>query len=455
MSEQLNATDRKATVSESAGWIITGGLVVDRTGERVADVAVRPDGTIAAVGTALDLKTLGLADAPVIDAAGCVVAPGFVDIHTHLREPGREEAETIETGSRAAALGGYTAIVAMPNTEPTIDSVAVVRQVLDAGIAAGLCDVRSSGSITIGREGDALSPMAELAAAGVRIFTDDGCGVQDDRLMRRALEYASGLPESVVLAQHCEVEALSQGGHMHEGEWSSRLGIPGIPAEAEELMVFRDIALSRLTGMAVHFQHLSTAGAVALVRDAKARGLNVTAEATPHHFTLTHAEVASYDPVFKVNPPLRSAEDVAAVKAGLADGTIDAIATDHAPHTSDVKEAPFDHAPCGMLGLETALALGITELVEPGILTMTEFMSKMSWNPAAIARIDDIHGRTIEAEAPAHLVIFDPALEWTVDPAALASKSDNTPYAGRVVRGKVRYTLLCGVPTVFDGEAQR
>jgi dihydroorotase len=372
-----------------------------------------------------------------------------------LREPGREEAETIETGSRAAALGGYTAIVAMPNTEPTIDSVAVVRQVLDAGIAAGLCDVRSSGSITIGREGDALSPMAELAAAGVRIFTDDGCGVQDDRLMRRALEYASGLPESVVLAQHCEVEALSHGGHMHEGEWSSRLGIPGIPAEAEELMVFRDIALSRLTGMAVHFQHLSTAGAVALVRDAKARGLNVTAEATPHHFTLTHAEVASYDPVFKVNPPLRSAEDVAAVKAGLADGTIDAIATDHAPHTADVKEAPFDHAPCGMLGLETALALGITELVEPGILTMTEFMAKMSWNPAAIARIDDIHGRTIEADAPAHLVIFDPAFEWTVDPAALASKSDNTPYAGRVVRGKVRYTLLCGVPTVFDGEVQR
>ena len=455
MSEPLNATNRKATVSESAGWIISGGLVVDRTGERIADVAVRPDGTIAAVGTALDLNALGLDNAPVIDASGCVVAPGFVDIHTHLREPGREEAETIETGSRAAALGGYTAIVAMPNTEPTIDSVAVIRQDVDAGIAAGLCDVRSSGSITIGREGDALSPMAELAAAGVRIFTDDGCGVQDDRLMRRALEYASGLPESVVLAQHCEVEALSQGGHMHEGEWSSRLGIPGIPAEAEELMVFRDIALSRLTGMAVHFQHLSTAGAVALVRDAKARGLNVTAEATPHHFTLTHAEVASYDPVFKVNPPLRSAEDVAAVKAGLADGTIDAIATDHAPHTADVKEAPFDHAPCGMLGLETALALGITELVEPGILTMTEFMAKMSWNPAAIARIDDIHGRTIEADAPAHLVIFDPKLEWTVDPAALASKSDNTPYAGRVVRGKVRYTLLCGVPTVFDGEAQR
>ncbi len=450
-----NATNRKAIVSESAGWILTGGRVVDRTGERIADVAIAPDGTIAAVGVDLDLKALGLTKAPVLDVTGCVVSPGFVDIHTHLREPGREEAETIESGSRAAALGGYTAVVAMPNTEPTIDSVAVVRQVLDAGLAAGLCDVRSSASITLGREGDALSPMAELAAAGVRIFTDDGCGVQNDRLMRRALEYASGLPEPVVLAQHCEVEALSHGGHMHEGEWSSRLGIPGIPAEAEELMVFRDIALSRLTGMAVHFQHLSTAGAVALVRDAKASGLNVTAEATPHHFTLTHAEVASYDPVFKVNPPLRTAEDVAAVKAGLADGTIDAIATDHAPHTDDVKEAPFDHAPCGMLGLETALALGITELVEPGVLSMTEFIAKMSWNPAAIARIDGIHGRNIQADEPAHLVVFDPALEWAVDPSALASKSNNTPYAGRVVRGKVRHTFLCGVPTVLDGEAQR
>ena len=273
--------------------------------------------------------------------------------------------------------------------------------------------------------------------------------------MRRALEYASGLPVPVVLAQHCEVEALSEGGHMHEGEWSSRLGIPGIPAEAEELMVFRDIALSRVTGMRVHFQHLSTAGAVALVRDAKAKGLPVTAEATPHHFTLTHAEVASYDPVFKVNPPLRADVDVAAVKEGLADGTIDAIATDHAPHTADVKEAPFDVAPCGMLGLETALALGITELVEPGVVSMQELMALLSWNPASIAGVGDVHGRDVEAGAPAHLVVFDPTLEWTVDPSTFASKSDNTPYRGRVVRGKVRHTLLCGIPTVRDGEACR
>ena len=445
---------REDAVSGS-GFIIRGGRIIDQGGERIADIAVSSGGTIAAVGSELDLDALGLAEAPVLDASGCVVAPGFVDIHTHLREPGREEAETIETGSRAAALGGYTAVVAMPNTEPTIDSAAVVRQVLDAGVAAGLCDVRVAGAITIDRAGETLAPMAEMAALGVRLFTDDGCGVQDDRLMRRALEYSSGLEVPVTLAQHCEVEALSEGGHMHEGEWSSRLGIPGIPAEAEELMVFRDIALARLTGSRMHFQHLSTAGSVELVRQAKQRGLPVTAEATPHHFTLTHAEVASYDPVFKVNPPLRGDADVAAVKAGLADGTIDAIATDHAPHTAEVKEAPFDHAPCGMLGLETALALGVSELVEPGVITLPEHIALMSWRPAAIAGIDDVHGRPIEVGEPAHLVVFDPNHEWTIDPMKLASRSHNTPYAGRTVHGRVRHTLLCGIPMVIDGEAQR
>jgi len=438
-----------------SGWIIRGGRIIDRNGERAADVAISPDGVILAVGEGLDATAVGLTDPGELDANGCVVAPGLVDIHTHLREPGREEAETVETGSRAASLGGYTAVVAMPNTEPTIDSVAVVRQVLEAGVAAGLCDVRVAGAITIDRKGLALAPMAEMATLGVRLFTDDGCGVQDDRLMRRALEYASGLPVPVTLAQHCEVEALSEGGHMHEGEWSSRLGIAGIPAEAEELMVFRDIALARLTGARVHLQHLSTEGAVALVRDAKEKGLPVTAEATPHHFTLTHAEVATYDPVLKVNPPLRSAVDVAAVKAGLADGTIDPIATDHAPHTADVKEAPFDHAPCGMLGLETALALGITELVEPGVISLGELVALMSWQPAKIAGIDDVHGRPIEIGEPAHLVVFDPSQEWTVDPSQFASRSHNSPYAGRVVRGRVRHTLLCGVPMVRDGKAQR
>jgi len=446
-------TDHQTAVQIN-GWILRGGTVIDRSGERAADVAISPQGEVVAVAKKIAADSLDFA-VEELDAKGCIVAPGLVDIHTHLREPGREEAETVETGSRAAALGGYTAVVAMPNTEPTIDSVAIVQQVVEAGRNAGLCDVRSSAAITIDRKGEALSPMAELVEAGVRIFTDDGCGVQDDRLMRRALEYASGLTPAVVLAQHCEVEALSEGGHMHEGEWSSRLGIPGIPAEAEELMVFRDIALARLTNMRVHFQHISTKGAVELVRMAKEKGLPVTAEATPHHFTLTHAEVASYNPVFKVNPPLRRAEDVEAVKAGLADGTIDCIATDHAPHTAEVKEAPFDVAPCGMLGLETALALGITELVEKKVLTMTQLLAAMSWIPAEIAGISDAHGRTIEPGSPAHLVVFDPAAEWVVDPTQFASRSTNSPFAGRKLRGKVKHTLLCGVPTVRDGKAQK
>lgn len=447
-------TTRKGTVSGS-GVIIRGGRIIDQLGERVADVAISADGVIVGVDPAINAGALGLDGALELDATGCIISSGLVDIHTHLREPGREEAETVETGSRAAALGGYTAIVAMPNTEPTIDSAAVVQQVLDAGVAAGLCDVRVAGAITVDRSGTTLAPMAEMAALGVRMFTDDGCGVQDDRLMRRALEYSAGLGVPVTLAQHCEVEALSDGGHMHEGEWSSRLGIPGIPAEAEELMVFRDIALARLTGARVHIQHLSTAGSVELVRQAKAKGLPVTAEATPHHFTLTHAEVASYDPVFKVNPPLRSGEDVEAIKAGLADGTIDAIATDHAPHTAEVKEAPFDHAPCGMLGLETALALGVSELVEPGLITMQQLLALMSWQPAAIAGIESVHGRPVQVGEPAHLVVFDPTHVWVVDPAKLASRSHNTPYAGRSVRGRVSHTLLCGVPMVMNGEAQR
>ena len=253
-----------------------------------------------------------------------------------------------------------------------------MREVLDLGKAA-LSDVHVAGAITIGRRGEQLAPIGEMADLGVRIFTDDGRGVQDDRLMRRALEYASGI--GVTLAQHCEVESLSEGGHMHEGAWSSRLGIPGVPAEAEELMVMRDIALARLTDARVHFQHLSTAGSVELVRRAKAGGMPVTAEACPHHFTLTDAEVASYDPLFKVNPPLRTATDIAAIKDGLDDGTIDAIATDHAPHTQEVKEAPFDEAPCGMLGLETALALALTELDLP----IERVLALMSWQPAAIA----------------------------------------------------------------------
>jgi len=426
--------------------VIKGGRVIDSSGDRIADVALSL-GRIDEVGP--DLDTTG---AEVLDASGCVVSPGFVDLHTHLREPGREEAETIETGTRAAVLGGYTAVVAMPNTEPTIDSAEVVAWIAEQD---ALCHVACAAAITVGRKGEALAPMAELVEAGVRIFTDDGSGVQDDRLMRRAMEYATGLSAGAILAQHCEIESLAAGGHMHEGEWSSRLGIPGIPAAAEDLMVQRDLALAQLTGATVHFQHLSTATAVDLVRQAKAAGMAVTAEATTHHFTLTHAEVASYDPVFKVNPPLRTDADVAAVRAGLADGTIDAIATDHAPHTADAKEAAFDQAPPGMLGLETALALAITELVDGEGMTLSEVLALLSWRPAAIAGLAPWHGGLVAVGESANLTVFDPLLRWTVDPAAGASRSRNTPYAGRTLIGKVRHTLVDGEAVVIDGQAQR
>lgn len=423
--------------------VIKGGQVVDQSGVRGADVAVS-EGRVIAVGPSLEAPS----GARVLDASGCAVAPGLVDLHTHLRQPGGEESETIETGSRAAALGGYTAVVAMPNTDPPIDSASAVREVLQLGSNA-CCDVRVAGAITVGRQGSLLAPMAEMADLGVRLFTDDGAGVQDTRLMRRALEYASSL--GVTLAQHCEDASLAAGGHMNEGEWSSRLGIPGIPAEAEELMVLRDIALARLTGGRVHFLHLSTAGAVAMVGAAKAQGLPVTAEAAPHHFTLTEADVAGYDTRFKVNPPLRTAADVAAVRDGLRSGVIDAIATDHAPHPAEAKEAPFDQAPPGMLGLETALALAITELD----LTIEQVLALLSWQPAAIAGLSGQHGGPIVEGAPANLCVVDPAATWVVDQERLASRSRNTPFHGRKLNGRVRHTLLAGEPVVIDSEAQR
>jgi len=424
-------------------FIITGGTVIDATGEQRADVLVY-DGLVREVAEGLDVP-LG---ATVLDAGGCVVAPGLVDLHTHLREPGREEAETVETGTRAAALGGYTAVVAMPNTDPPLDTAAAVRQVLELGRSAS-AQVAVAGAITVGRAGERLAPMAELAELGVHLFTDDGAGVQSAGLMRKAMEYARGI--GVTLAQHCEDGSLACDGAMHEGAWSSRLGLPGMPAAAEEVMVARDIALSRLTGAPVHFLHLSTAASIDLVRRAKADGLAITAEAAPHHFTLTDAETAGYDPVFKVNPPLRPQSDVDAVRAGLADGAIDAIATDHAPHTPETKDLPFDQAPPGMLGLETALALAITELDLP----LARILALLSWQPAAIAGLADDHGGPIVSGAVANLCVIDPTETWTVDATALASRSQNTPYAGRTLRGRVRHTVLRGTPTVFEHEAQR
>ncbi len=419
---------------------VRGGELIEPTGRRRTELLIA-QGRIVDVG-----DTVAEGADLVLDASGCLVTSGLVDLHTHMREPGREEAETVFTASVGAVRGGYTAVCAMPNTTPAIDSPALVRDILRLGESA-LCRVIPVGAITKDRAGRELAPMGEMAALGVTMFTDDGSGVADNALMRRAMEYASGL--GVTLAQHCEDPALAGGGAMHEGEWSARLGIPGQPAEAEELMVMRDIALSRLTGARIHFQHLSTAGSVQMVRRARREGVGVTAEATTHHFTLTHAECRTFDPVFKVHPPLRTSDDVAAIRAGLADGTIDAIATDHAPHTPETKDLPFDQAPPGMLGLETALALALTELELPA----EKIVELMSWTPARLAGLGDDHG-SLTAGRPADLCIIDPSETWTVSGRAMASRSRNTPYEGRTLTGRVRHTVCGGRAVVIDGEPE-
>lgn len=448
---------------------IVGGTVVDETGSRPGDVLVG-DGRVQAVGRNFQVP----AGAVVLDAGGCLVTPGLVDLHAHLRQPGGEEAETVESGSRAAALGGYTAVVAMPNTDPPVDCAAAVRQVRAAAEGA-LCRVEVAGAITVGRAGERLAPLAELAALGVRLFTDDGAGVQDGGLMRRALDYARGL--GVTLAQHCEDRAIAGAGTMHEGEWSSRLGLAGIPAAAEESMVARDIALVRATGARLHLLHLSSAGSVALVAAARAEGLPVTAEVAPHHLGLTDRELAAYDPVFKVNPPLRAPADVTALRRACAVGVVDAVATDHAPHAPETKEAPLDEAPPGMLGLETAWAVTLGALhrgdpaVDPTVepveggrspvptIGLQDVVGLLCWRPARIAGLSPAQGGDqggpIVPGAPAHVAVLDPAATWAVDGAASASRSRNTPWHGRMLTGAVRHTLFGGEPVVVDGVAQR
>jgi dihydroorotase len=426
--------------------LVRGGTVVDEGGERRADVLVR-HGVVEALSPGIEATSGAL----VLDAGGCVVAPGLVDLHVHLRQPGAEEAETVESGSRAAALGGFTAVLAMPNTDPPIDSAAVAAEVLALGSGA-LCQVAVAGAITVGRAGERLAPMGELAGMGVRLFTDDGAGVQDAGVMRRALEYGRGL--GVTLAQHCEVDALAAGGAMHEGVWSSRLGVPGIPAEAEELMVARDIALARLTGGRVHFLHLSTARSVGLVAAAKAEGLPVTAEVTPHHLSLTDAELAGYDPIYKVNPPLRDADDVAGLRRACAAGVVDAVASDHAPHPPESKETTLQEAAPGMLGLQTSLAVSLDALTDGTGMSVADVVGLLSWRPARIAGLDG-HGGPLVPGAPANLCVFDPAERWELSPGRLASRSRNTPWAGRTVTGRVRHTVFAGEPVVVDGEAQR
>jgi len=419
--------------------VFRGGSVVTKDGVVVADLMVQ-HGEISEIGS-------GLSADEVVDISGLTIFPGFVDLHAHLREPGREDAETIETGSRAGALGGYTAVVAMPNTNPAQDNVPTIEFVRLQGQRAGLLEVIPSGCITVGREGKSLAPMAELAKAGVRLFTDDGSGVQDPLLMRRAMEYSKEL--NVVLGQHCEVSSLTQGAVMHECGCSSDLGVPGWPSIAEELMVHRDIELARLTGARIHFLHLSTAGSVQLVRQAKLDGLPVTAEVTPHHLSLTAELLRGFDATFKVNPPLRSMSDIEALKAGLLDGTIDAIATDHAPHARRDKELPLDQAPPGMLGLETALGVTCAALdLDP--LAIAQVMSVA---PAKIAGIADRQGNLPRVGVAANLCVVDLNATWSINPETMASKSTNTPFVGMQLRGKVVHTMFKGNLVVRDGKA--
>ncbi len=429
--------------------VLREGLLVGPESTRVGDVLV-VDGRIVDVGEGVDTPP----GCHVVDARGCWIGPGFVDVHTHLREPGREEAESIESGALAGAVGGYTALVAMPNTEPALDNVALVSYVLDGGARTPL-DIAVAGAITQGRRGEHLAPLAEMAALGVRLFTDDGIGVQDPSLMRRALTYAR--PLGVRLAQHCEDELLAAGGSMNEGALSSRLGLVGRPALAEELMVLRDLELVALTGGALHFMHLSTARSVALVAGARARGLNVSCEVAPHHLTLDESSCEGYDPLFKVHPPLRSREDVTSLRDALVRGDVDVVATDHAPHAPELKDLPFDEAPPGMLGLEYAASLTYEALGEDA--DPRRFFALLSRAPARVAQLrhaDDRvrhsgHGGALEVGEDANLVVFDPTLVWTARNEDLHSRATNSPYDGRAMTGKVRATIAKGRVLVQDG----
>jgi dihydroorotase len=405
------------------------------------------DGIIAEIGSALTAPD----GAETIDADGAVLLPGLVDLHTHLREPGREDAETIATGSAAAALGGFTAVHAMANTNPVADTAEIVEQVLSLGRQAGLVDVRPVGAVSAGLAGERLAEIGGMArsAAAVRVFSDDGHCVSDARLMRRALEYLK--PFDAVLAQHAQDPRLADGhACAHEGELSGRLGLPGWPGVAEESIIARDVMLAQHTGSRLHVCHVSTAGSVEVIRWAKSRGIEVTAEVTPHHLLLTCDLLTGYDPVYKVNPPLRPDEDVQALRAGLADGTIDAVATDHAPHAPHDKDHAFGDAAFGMLGLQTALGVVISAMVETGLLDWAGLADRMSLRPAVIGRLAG-HGRPIAVGEPANLTLVDPTRSWLVQPAELASLSRNTPFAGLRLPGRVLATLLRGRLTVRDG----
>ena len=416
-------------------WVLQGVSIL---GGAPTDVRI-DGGVVAEIGA-------GLRGDQTLDGGGLIALPGLVDLHTHLREPGREDAETVETGTAAAALGGFTAVHAMANTDPVADTAGVVEQVFHLGRAAGHCDVAPVGAVTVGLRGTALAELGAMAtsAARVRVFSDDGVCVSDAGLMRRALEYVKAFDG--VIAQHAEEPTLTVGAQLHEGVVSAQLGLAGWPSVAEEAIIARDCLLAGHVGSRLHICHVSTAGSVELIRFAKARGIDVTAEVTPHHLLLTDSSARGYDPLFKVNPPLRTADDVAAVRAGLADGTIDAVATDHAPHATEDKETEWAAARPGMLGLQTALPIVAGLGMDWSVVA-----ERMSYAPARIGRLAG-HGRPIAVGEPANLCLFDPAATWTVDGHALASRAHNTPYEGMAMAGAVVATFLRGEPTVLDGK---
>jgi dihydroorotase len=436
-------------------WLIRGARPL---GGDPADILIA-GGMLAEIGPAASAGTAaGPGPAPgrgnVIEADGLIALPGLVDLHTHLREPGREDAETVASGTAAAALGGFTAVHAMANTEPVADTAGVVEQIWRLGRQAGRCDVQPVGAVTVGIAGSRLAELGAMAdsAARVRVFSDDGRCVSDAVLMRRALEYVKAF--GGVIAQHAQEPRLTEGAQLNEGEVSGILGLTGWPAVAEEAVIARDCLLAAHVGSALHVCHVSTAGSVEIIRWAKSKGWQVTAEVTPHHLLLTDELAVGYDPVFKVNPPLRTAADVAALRAGLADGTIDCVATDHAPHAVEDKETEWGAAAFGMTGLETALRVVHEAMVGTGLLDWAGVADRMSGRPAAIGRLA-AHGRPLAAGSPANLALYDPATRETVDPAAHASKGRNSPFAGMDLPGRVVATFLRGNPTVLDGKLAR
>ncbi|MEU7137312.1 dihydroorotase [Streptomyces sp. NPDC046261] len=425
----------KVLGGEPQDVLIDGETIAEVT---PSDIALPGGGGLSAEG------------AQVVEADGKILLPGLVDLHTHLREPGREDSETVLTGTRAAASGGYTAVFAMANTFPVADTAGVVEQVWRLGKESGYCDVQPIGAVTVGLEGKKLAELGAMheSAAGVRVFSDDGKCVDDAVIMRRALEYVKAFDG--VVAQHAQEPRLTEGAQMNEGIVSAELGLGGWPAVAEESIIARDVLLAEHVGSRVHICHLSTAGSVEIVRWAKSRGIDVTAEVTPHHLLLTDELVRSYNPVYKVNPPLRTEADVMALREALADGTIDIVATDHAPHPHEDKDCEWGAAAMGMVGLETALSVVQHTMVDTGLLDWAQVAERMSFRPAAIGRLAG-HGRPIAAGEPANLTLLDSAYRGVVDPAGFASRSRNTPYEGRELPGRVTHTFLRGRATVVDG----